>query len=170
MYYCRFCDYTNRHIASYYCHLYSHIDLDNKELFTEEEIEKTTYYVVQRSEYSKKYYEKNKEKLIDYKKEHYEKNKKSNLEYKKFYKHNNQDKIREYNRNYIARNKDKIKEQKKLYREINQDRIKEQKKVYRQINQDKIKAQKKNYRQNKNRQYCYDINVDDNDILMEFEL
>jgi hypothetical protein len=170
IYYCRFCDYNNQHIASYYCHLYTHIELDNKELFTEEELEKTTYYVVHRYEYSKQYYEKNKAKLIEYKKNNYEKTKQLTRKYKKLYKQNNPDKIRESNRNYTSRNKDKIKEQKKVYRQINKDKIKEQKKVYRQLNKDKIKEQKQIYRQTKNIQECYDINnIDENDILLEFE-
>lgn len=73
------------------------------------------------SEYHKKYYQKNKDKIKGYQKEYRQKNKDKIKEYQKEYNkeyyQNNKDKIKEYQTEYYQNNKDKIKEyQKNFYK------------------------------------------------------
>jgi hypothetical protein len=67
----------------------------------------------------KKYYEANKEKLIDYQKKYYKANKESLVEYGKDYYVNNRDK----KQSYLAENKAKIAAKKKLYYEANKAKL-----------------------------------------------
>ena len=81
-------------------------------------------------EYSKQWYEANK----DEKKEYYKKQCKQ-------YREANKDKIKEYNKQYIEANKDKIKE----YYEANKEERKEKAKEYYEANKDKRKEYNKQY-------------------------
>jgi hypothetical protein len=124
LYNCRFCDYNNKVVSSYYCHLYSHIDLDNIELFSREELEKANYYINKKKEYSikfAKYYQNNKDKILEYQKE-----------YNKKYRENNKEKLRQYKKEYD-----------KIYRENNKEKITEKNKIYYQKNKEKISEKRK---------------------------
>ena len=68
-----------------------------------------------KSEYSKKYYEANKDKIGESTKKYRKENKDKITEYKKKYREENKDKIKESARKYYEANKDKIRE----YREEN---------------------------------------------------
>ncbi len=63
IYTCRFCDYNTKNIQKYYCHLYNHIDLDNIETFTKDELVKANHYFDKHYEYHKKYYQQHKERI-----------------------------------------------------------------------------------------------------------
>ncbi len=60
---CRFCNYNTKSIQNYYCHLYNHIDLDNIETFTKDELIKANHYIDKHYEYYKKYYQQHKERV-----------------------------------------------------------------------------------------------------------
>ena len=92
-------------------------------------------------EYSKQWYETNKEKI----KEYYETKKEKIKEYNKQYRESNKEKIREYNKEkmkeYREANKEKIREYSKEYYEANKEKAKE----YREANKEKIKQRMKEY-------------------------
>ena len=92
-------------------------------------------------------------------KKYYQANKEKILEYDKQYRQANKEKIKEYSKKYYQANKEK----RKKYRQANKEKIKEQKKKYRQANKEKEKEQKKKYYQaNKekileySKKYCQD--------------
>ena len=92
-----------------------------------------------KSEYQKKYYEANKDKMRESIKKYREENKDKMREYRE----ENKDKIRESTRKYREENKDKIKESTRKYREENKDKIRE----YREENKDKMREHIKKYRE-----------------------
>lgn len=69
----------------------------------------------------KKYYEKNKQKLLEQQKEYYENNQQKCREKRREYYENNQEKRKEY----LEKNKEKIQQYTKTYREKNKEHIKE---------------------------------------------
>jgi hypothetical protein len=73
----------------------------------------------QRKEYTKEYYEKNKEKITEYHKQYGDKNKDYISKYHKQYKDKNKDYISEQKKEYYEQNRDKKIEQHKEYYEIN---------------------------------------------------
>ncbi|CAK5084692.1 unnamed protein product [Meloidogyne enterolobii] len=93
---------------------------------------------VNRSEYNKEYYQKNKERIC---------------ENKRNYKKQNKEKINETQRNYYRRNKESINKQKrqymKIYRQKNKESIMQKQKTYEQNNRKKRNEYKRKYRQNK---------------------
>ena len=111
-------------------------------------------------EYSKQWYEVNKEKIKEKMKEHYETNKEKRKEQMKEYSKANKDKKKEYDKQYYEENKEKRKQQmkehyetnkekRKEYYKANKEKIKEKKKEYYEVNKEKIKQQMKEY----NKQY-----------------
>ena len=108
--------------------------------------------------YSKKYYQKNKEKISASAKVFYYNTIEKQIERGKKYYENNKDKISEINKKYYENNKVKISEQTKIYQEENIDYVREIKrksyyknynkaKKYRENNKDKISEINKNYRE-----------------------
>ena len=111
-------------------------------------------------EYSKQWYEVNKEKMKEKMKKYYKTNKEKRKEQMKEYSKANKDKIKEYDKQYYEENKEKRKQQmkehyetnkekRKEYYEVNKEKIKEKKKEYYEVNKEKIKQQMKEY----NKQY-----------------
>lgn len=83
-----------------------------------------------RKEYKKQWYQKNKERISE--------------EYKNMYKENSE-KIKERVKNYRDNNKEKIKERDKKYYELNKEKIKETNKKWYENNKEKIKLYKKEW-------------------------
>jgi len=94
-------------------------------------------------EYTKKYYDENRDKILEKQQKYYEENKDKILEQKQNYREANKDKIKELLHNYYEENKDKILEQKQNYYDENKDKIKN----YREANKDKILKYQQNYRE-----------------------
>ena len=84
--------------------------------------------IVRDKENGKKYYEENREKLIEKTREYYESNK---------------DKVCNYQKEYYEQNREKVQEQKRQYREVNQEYIKHYHEEYRKANREKLREQKK---------------------------
>jgi len=80
----------------------------------------------EKREYYKKYYKKNKERIVKQKKEYREKNKERIREQQKEYREKNKERKKEYREN----NKERIRERVKEYYENNKERIKEYQKEY----------------------------------------
>lgn len=87
-----------------------------------------------------KYYNENKEKLIDRMKKYNKENRERLNEYMKEYRRNNKDKMKEGYIKYKEKNKDKINEYMKKYRKENKEKFKEGYKKYinNPINRDKL--------------------------------
>jgi hypothetical protein len=87
-----------------------------------------------RKEYSKEYYEDNKDYFIEYHKnygkKYYEENRDSILKRTKEYKELNKEKIKEYSKEYYEDNKEKMNEYSKKYNEDNKEKLKEYRKNY----------------------------------------
>ena len=92
-------------------------------------------------QYSKQYYQANKEEAKEKMKEYYEANKEKKKEYYEANKEKRKEKMKEYN----EVNKEKIKQQQKEYYETNKEKRKEKKKEYNEVNKEKIKQQQKEY-------------------------
>jgi hypothetical protein len=92
--------------------------------------------------YKQKWYEENKDEILEKAKEHYEEHKEEKIAYQKQYSQENKEKIAEYNKEYIEKNKEKLSEQKKIYREEHKEEAKQSQKAWREENKEKIKAQK----------------------------
>ena len=99
-----------------------------------------------------KYYEQNKDQILEYQQEYYEQNKDQILEYQQEYYEQNKDQILEYRQEYYEQNKDKILEQQKQYRERNKEQILEQKKQYYEQNKEQILEKKRQYYQRKKKE------------------
>jgi hypothetical protein len=99
--------------------------------------------------YKRKYYKKNKEKILKRAKEHYVKNKKRHLLLSKIYrlKHKKyfKDYMKYYGEKYYKTHKKQIYERMKKYREKNIKLIIEKNKIYRLLNKDKIKKSSELY-------------------------
>ena len=97
---------------------------------TYNKISKELKCYMDKKEYQKKYYEKNKKKIKDQSKKYYKENsEKIKRRYKKYYEEK-KDWINYKKRNYRKKNKGKIKEQNRKYYEENKDKIKKQHKIY----------------------------------------
>ena len=92
-------------------------------------------------EYSKQWYEVNKEKIKQHYKQYYQANKEKVKEYNEV----NKEKIKQYRKQYYEANKEKRKEKMKEYNEVNKEKIKQQQKEYYETNKEKRKEKKKEY-------------------------
>ena len=92
-------------------------------------------------EYNKQYYEAHKEELKEKQKEYYEINKEKKKEYNEV----NKEKRKQYMKQYNETNKEELKEKQKEYYEVNKEKIKEKKKEYGEANKEKIKQYMKQY-------------------------
>ena len=106
---------------------------------------------VDRTEYKRKYYQDNKEKLAKYRQD----NKEKRVEYNKKYRQNNKEKKVEYDKKYRQDNKEKIAK----YRQDNKEKIVESLKKYRQNNKEKLIVRWAKTRANKNN-VPFDIDED----------
>ena len=106
---------------------------------------------VDRTEYNRKYYQDNKEKLAKYRQD----NKEKIVEYNKKYRQNNKEKKVEYDKKYRQDNKEKIAK----YRQDNKEKIVESLKKYRQNNKEKLIVRWAKTRANKNN-VPFDIDED----------
>lgn len=95
---------------------------------------------------SKRYYEKNKERLKEKAREYYEKNRESNLEKRRITYENNKDgKVKEYRKTYYEKNKESLlKQAKENYFKNRKTKIEKQK-IYRKNNEEKYKEYRKEY-------------------------
>jgi hypothetical protein len=123
-----------------------------------------------KKEYSRKYYQrnrekllekakeysiKNREKILEYHKEHYQKNKNKRKQYQKEYIQLNSEKIKSKKRKYYLKNKEKFARQRKLRYEQNKEKELRRNKEYRKNNWDKILENKRIYKKKKiYRDYC----------------
>lgn len=98
-------------------------------------------------EYSKQYYQANKEQKKQYSKQHYKQYYEANKEKVKEYKEANKEKKKEYDKQYREANKEKRKEKAKEYYEVNKDKMKEKQKEYREANKEKKKEYNRQYRE-----------------------
>ena len=101
----------------------------------------------QKSAYGKRYYQDNKEALLERRKKHYEANKEAILEYHKKYKVDNKEAILEYKKKYYQANKGAILEEQKKYYEANKEALLEYQKKYHADNKEHIAARTKKYYQ-----------------------
>ena len=92
-------------------------------------------------QYSKQYYQVNKEKKKEYDKQYGEANKEKKKEYNKQYYEENKEQAKQQMKEYYEKNKEQIKQQVKEYYETN----KEKKKEYYEANKEKVKQQMKEY-------------------------
>lgn len=106
-------------------------------------------------EYRERFYQENKERILDNSKKYYQKNKDNILIRCKKYVEENKDKTKEYKKEYRQKNSDRLKDKAKLWRQENKDKIdawkqknKEYDKVYRQKNAEIIALRLKEYRDN----------------------
>ena len=101
-YICSFCNYQTIYKNHHYSHLYNHITLDNFNTFSEDEIKLCYFYYSKKVEYKKKYYENNKEKLLEkskiYRLNNIERMLKHKREYQVKYRQNNKEKISHYDK------------------------------------------------------------------------
>jgi len=92
-----------------------------------------------------KYYEENKEVILQQKKEYYEENKGVIAEKNKEYRVNNKDTLNEKRKEYLKDHREEINTKQKLFRQNNKDIIKNYTKTYRIKNKELIKERKKEY-------------------------
>ena len=81
-------------------------------------------------EYTRRYYEENRDKVRERKHRYYEENRDKRREYDRSYYEENRDKVREYKRRYHEENRDKIRECQRRYYEENRDIINQKKKIH----------------------------------------
>jgi len=123
-----------------------------------------------KKEISKKYREKNKDKIKkrnqeynnnnkDYFKKYREDNKEDLKEYKNKYKEDNKENIKEYNKQYRKNNEEDLKEYQNRYRELNKEKIKDLNKRYYKKTGKYKKYERKDYQKN------YQKNRKENDFL-----
>ena len=103
-------------------------------------------------QYSKQWYETNKEKRKEYDKQYREANKEKKKEYNKQYYEGNKGQVKQQMKEYYEKNKEQIKQQVKEYYETN----KEKKKEYYEANKEKRKEKVKEY----NKQY-YEVHKEE---------
>lgn len=92
--------------------------------------------------YKQKWYEENKEEILEKGKINYEENKEQKLEYQKQYAEDNKDKIKEQQNNYRDKNKEKLAAQKKIYRQQHKAEAAQANKEWREANKEKLKVQR----------------------------
>ena len=104
------------------------------------------------AEKDKKYYQNNKDRILEHKKQYQQENKESIAERKKQTYQRNKEKILEERRQYYQKNKESIDERKKLYNQMNKDKIALNKKQYYQNNKDNL-AERSRERYKNNREH-----------------
>jgi hypothetical protein len=77
-------------------------------------------------QYQEKYYEQNREQLLEKQKQYQEQNQEQILEYKKQYREQNQEQLLEKQKRYREQNQEQLLEKQKQYYEQNREQIKEQ--------------------------------------------
>lgn len=87
----------------------------------------------------KKYYIKNRDRILKNRKEYYQKNKDKYMEYIRKYYQENKDKLDMKNREYRNKNKEKIAQWNKQYYKDNKEKIKESNHLYWEKNKNKLK-------------------------------
>lgn len=93
----------------------------------------------------KKYYQENKETILEKHKEYREENKEQIKEIKKRYYQENKESILEYNKKYKEENKEQIKEKNKKYYETHKEEMSEKRQLYYQENKEQILEKCKKY-------------------------
>ncbi|CAK5093181.1 unnamed protein product [Meloidogyne enterolobii] len=83
-----------------------------------------------KAERNKRYYEKNKEKLLEYRRNLYEKSKEKILQTARNYYQNNKEKVKNYRKNYRQNNKEKVRNYEKKCRQNNKEKRKEYRRKY----------------------------------------
>lgn len=99
--------------------------------------------------YGKKYYEENKEQVLEKQKKYYEENKEKRKQQRKKYYEENKDKVKQQQQKYYEDNKDKINQYRKQWREENKEHIMK----YREENKEKLLKLSKQYLKDK-RHHC----------------
>jgi hypothetical protein len=84
---------------------------------------KSCFKKLQKKEYNRKYYENNKEKIIENQKKYYEENKEQCKDYKKSYNELNSDRLKVQRKSKYENNKETIKEKSRKYYNLNKDEI-----------------------------------------------
>jgi hypothetical protein len=95
--------------------------------------------------YSKKWYQENKEKILNYQKKNRKENKEKILNYQKKYYLENKNKIKEYQKKHYLENKEKRTIQGKIWEKNNKEKRTIQKKIYRENNKEKINKKIRKY-------------------------
>ena len=101
-----------------------------------------TMCVEQPQIYKKKWYEENKEHILEKAKEHYLENKDQKIEYQKQYAEEHKEEIVEKQKEYREKNKEKLSEQKKEYRGAHKEEASKAHKEWREANKEKLKTQR----------------------------
>jgi len=104
-----------------------------------------------RNEYSKKYYQNNKEKLSINHKIYYKNNKEKIKEHSKLYRKNHKAKLKEYYKEYGKKNADKIKKTKREYRKNNKDKRNIHMREYYKNNNDKMREYHREYQRKRHK-------------------
>ena len=104
---------------------------------------------LEKKEYRKQYYKKNKKIILENNKKRAEENKEKTKEYLEQYRKNNKEKISQGKKEYHQNNKETIQKKKKIYRENNKEHIKEHNKEYYENNKKQITEGKNKYHKNK---------------------
>lgn len=99
-----------------------------------------------KSEYSRRWREKNLDEIREKQRRHYEANRDKVLERQRRYQEANRDEVLERKRRHYKANRDKILEYQRGYQEANRDRIVEYQRRYREENRDIVSAQISKYR------------------------
>ena len=124
-----------------------------EELFKEEEKYRIQYNAtlnmkkchtdLKGKDYNKKYYEENKEDMLNDMKTYYEDNREKKLEYQKQYREDNIDKVKQYREDNIEILREKARKRAKEYYYANKEKVSLKAKEYYLINKDKIKERTK---------------------------
>lgn len=103
--------------------------------------------VICQKESLKKYYEKNRDTLLENRKKYYGENRDTLLEHSKIYREANKEHITERQRNYYQENADKFSEYRRNYYQENADKLRERSRNYNQENVGKIREFRRNHYQ-----------------------
>lgn len=87
---------------------------------------------------SNKYYQTNKDKILEDRKEYYEDNKEEILEYKKIYREENKEKLVKWRKEHYQENREEILKKRKEYREKNKEIISEKQRIYIEENKERL--------------------------------
>ena len=104
----------------------------------------------QKKEKARKYYESNREKMIESQRKYYEANREKSIEKARKYNEANREKVREGQRKYYESNREKLIESKRKYNEANREKVIERQRKYNEANREKsIEYQRKYYEANR---------------------
>ena len=119
-------------------------------------------------EYSRRYYEENRDKWLEYARRYHEENRDKVRERKRSYYEENRDKVRERSRRYHEENRDKVREYKRRYHEENRHKRLECARRYHEENRDKRLEYNRRYHEenrDKVREYKRRYHEENRDIL-----